>query len=286
MKHESDNRLEQRIQFVAKHYRQGSLDTDNAWKQFARQQRIHRSVSFRRSLWASAAVCLLLLGLGVHYWIDKQATEWIAITTEAGQRKDVYLPDSTLVSLAEHSVLRYERKQYGKEGRVVKMSGKAFFQVQRDESRPFSIQMKEAEVRVLGTCFQAQEEGKTTSLFVESGKVRFTAGKERESAVLTAGMSAHYAEETGLTVSDKEEEINNLAWKTRRLRFYNTPLQKVIRDISNAYQVQIVNQTDLTGKEEPMLTSFFEELSLEEVLLIINQTLDVRLQARPVNHQK
>ena len=32
---EHDNKLEQRIRFVAKRYREGSLDPDKAWQKFA-----------------------------------------------------------------------------------------------------------------------------------------------------------------------------------------------------------------------------------------------------------
>ena len=32
---EHDNKLEQRIRFVAKRYREGSLDSDKAWQKFA-----------------------------------------------------------------------------------------------------------------------------------------------------------------------------------------------------------------------------------------------------------
>ena len=46
---EHDNKLEQRIRFVAKRYREGSLDPDKAWQKFASEHAISRKVSFRRS---------------------------------------------------------------------------------------------------------------------------------------------------------------------------------------------------------------------------------------------
>ena len=45
---EHDNKLEQRIRFVAKRYREGSLDPDKAWQKFASEHVISRKVSFRR----------------------------------------------------------------------------------------------------------------------------------------------------------------------------------------------------------------------------------------------
>ena len=54
MNNEQDNKLEQRIRFVAKHYEEGRLDTDKAWQQFAGKHQVRRSVSFRR-YWMAAA---------------------------------------------------------------------------------------------------------------------------------------------------------------------------------------------------------------------------------------
>lgn len=56
---EHDNKLEQRIRFVAKRYREGSLDPDKAWQKFASEHAISRKVSFRR-YWIGAAAVVLV----------------------------------------------------------------------------------------------------------------------------------------------------------------------------------------------------------------------------------
>ena len=48
MNNEHGNKLEQRVRFVAKRYREGSLDPDKAWQKFASEHAISRKVSFRR----------------------------------------------------------------------------------------------------------------------------------------------------------------------------------------------------------------------------------------------
>ena len=62
---EHDNKLEQRIRFVAKRYREGSLDPDKAWQKFASEHVISRKVSFRRYWIGAAAVVLVLVGPGL-----------------------------------------------------------------------------------------------------------------------------------------------------------------------------------------------------------------------------
>ena len=61
---ERDDRFEKRLRFVVRHYKEGSLDEDKAWKRFAFRQGICRQVAFRRYWMAAASVVLLLIGFG------------------------------------------------------------------------------------------------------------------------------------------------------------------------------------------------------------------------------
>ena len=277
MNNEQDDRFEKRLRFVARRYKEGSLDEDKAWERFASRQGIRRQVAFRRYWMAAASVMLLLIGFGTFYMKERNKPEWVSVVTVSGQLKDVYLPDSTLVSMAGNSTLRYDVNKYGKERRVVEMTGKAFFQVKRNEARPFSVHTAMTEVTVLGTSFQISEQPGMTEVDVVTGKVRFAAGKEPEPVILTAGMSASYSNEKKEIDILKEENPNHLSWKTKQLRFNDTPLEKVIRDLNEYYQVEITNKVD---SPDSRLTATFNDLPLDEVLLVINQTLDIRLVPR------
>ena len=279
MNNEQEHKLEQRIRFVAKHYEEGRLDTDKAWQKFAGKHQVRRTVSFRRYWMAAASVLLLLIGFGTYFMTDRNSPEWVAVTTEPGQIMEVYLPDSTLISMAGNSSIRYDKKAYGKERRVVEMKGKAFFQVTRNEARPFSVYTERTEVTVLGTSFQIDEQPDGTDVDVMTGKVSFgVTGSETDKVILTAGMSASYSMESkGITILE-EEDLNTLSWKTRQLRFNDTPLEKVVSDLSEYYQVNIINKAETPNLK---LTATFNDLPLEDVLLVINQTLDTRLAPDP-----
>lgn len=278
MSNEHENKGEQRLRFVAKRYREESLDTDRAWKRFADSRNIRPAVSFRRYWMAVASVILLCIGIGTWWVTDYDRPRWVAITTAPGQLKEVWLPDSTLVSMAGGSSLRYDARKYGEERRVVEMKGKAFFQVKRNEARPFSVYTERTEVIVLGTSFQVREQTPVTEVNVLTGKVCFAAGQEeKDRVILTAGMSASYSMEKKEMTILAEENLNNLSWKTKQLRFNDTPLSKVIEDLCNYYEVPVVNQAE---NPDIRLTATFNDLPLEEVLTVINQTLDVRLTPR------
>lgn len=279
MNEKQQNKFEEHLRFVAKHYREGAFDTERAWKQITARSGLHRVSLVRRYGLRIAAAVLLLIGLSVGFWMERNRPDWVAVATLAGETKTVFLPDSTEVALAGRSELRYDRKEYGKKRRVVQMKGKAFFQVKREKTRPFSVYTSQTTVTVLGTSFQVQESGPLTEVYVATGKVRFAAtGHPTEEVILTPGMSAGYSAENKEIAVRAEEEENTLAWKTGRLQFHNTPLNKVIEDLNTYYQVRITNKTPAAGLK---LTATFDRLPLGEVLMVINQTLDTQLVSAP-----
>lgn len=279
MEHAPNDNWERRLRFVAKHYREKGLKADTAWKRFASEHDIRSSLSLRKYLIGAAAVLFGVIGFGTFYLLEQGKPEWVILATAADQQMDVYLPDSSLLLMAGNSYIRYDKKQYGKERRAVEMKGKVFFQVQRDEARPFSVQTSETEILVLGTSFQVTEQDRITSLYVETGIVSFAA-KEADGVVLTAGMSADYSEENGEIMVREQKEPNFLSWKTKCLTFHETPLGSVIHDLQDCYQVSITNID--TNSTNLKLTATFNDMPLDEVLFIINQTLDTTLQVKPV----
>jgi ferric-dicitrate binding protein FerR (iron transport regulator) len=276
MSEKQDDKLDERIRFIAKHYREGSLDTEQAWNKLAQDKGIRQPTPWRRYLMMAASIAVLLASVGTFYYWKTYMPEWVEIATATGQLKEVYLPDSTLVSMSGGSRIRYNVRAFGKTRREVEMNGKAFYRVMRDESRPFSIRTKMAEVIVLGTSFQMNQQEASIRVHVATGKVNFIAGEgdKKENVILTADMSASYSMETKEIKVLTEEDVNYLSWKTGLLQFKNTPLERVIEDLSDYYQVGVRSRSMIRGEK---LTATFNHLPLEEVLLIINQTLDVRL---------
>jgi Fe2+-dicitrate sensor, membrane component len=277
----NEDKLEKRIRFVAKHYTDGAMDTSKAWAKFAEKNAVKRSLPLLRYWQSIAAVALVCFAVGTWY-IFNENDSLITITTEAGQVKNIYLPDNTLIAMAENSTVIYDSEIYGKGQRDVEMKGKAFFQVQRDERAPFSVKTTATKVVVLGTSFQLKENNGETELYVASGKVDFSSiGGNEGAVILTEGMSAIYNDISKAANVVDIKSSNALSWRTKILHFDNTPIDRVIKDIEEYYSVSIVNNTVMVDKA---LTASFSDLPLEEVLIVVNETLDIHLTIKP-NHK-
>jgi len=125
----------------------------------ADHDRIIRKKSIFLSFLRYAAAVLLIAGLGfAAYTVADQFKKkevpvtYTEITTENGQKKEVTLPDGTKVWLNSGTTFKYS-DNYAKEYREVFLSGEAFFEVTRDESRTFIVRTDNITIRVLGTRF-------------------------------------------------------------------------------------------------------------------------------------
>ena len=88
-------------------------------------------------------------------------------------------------------------------------------------------------------------------------------------------MSARYSAEEQQIKVEKEENENLLSWQNRELVFRDTPLPRVIHDLELCYDVRITNRK--SASDSLRLTATFRDMSLDEVLTVINQTLDIVL---------
>ncbi|MGM9759820.1 MAG: FecR family protein [Parabacteroides sp.] len=276
MQYEQEHPLEESIRFVARHYHEGKLQPDVAWRQFTL---LHPTV--RRSLRLTylsriAAVVFLLVGIGTYWRMYQQSPDWVTFTVPAGERQEITLPDQTTLSLAAGSTLRFDRKQFGHSKRQVELQGKAFFQVQRDTLHPFSVVAGTSQITVLGTEFQVwNRTSNDTEVQVLTGRVRFEAGNSQ--VLLTTGEAAEYSSsQQQISKHSLEENGNWLAWKTDELHFRNAPLAQVIEDLENCFQVSLQNRTPEREKVVKLNATFHHQ-PLEEILQIINQTLNVQL---------
>ena len=157
------------------------------------------------------------------------------------------------------------------------MSGKVFFDVARDESRPFEIEAGDAFVRVLGTEFMVDdidgpEGGKPVKVYVAEGKVLFAKDSESEGVILTQGMGATLEEGAAVPVLDEKADINDIAWQRGSFIFEDTPLKDVLTCLSEYYKVSFIAD-DLSKK----LSGEFHTDDLDLIITLIESALDVNI---------
>uniref|UniRef100_A0AB33IW04 DUF4974 domain-containing protein n=3 Tax=unclassified Prevotella TaxID=2638335 RepID=A0AB33IW04_9BACT len=256
-----DKKLE--TDFVLHHYQEGKLDTQEALRKFRAYAGIKPKHTALRII-SIAASFLILLSVGT-YMLFRQPTTTL---TAGAETKTFLLADSTRVTLSPHSTISYR----GDDCRQIAMTGKIYFEVKHDEQHPFDVESSKGHVRVLGTKFEIDETSALTEVYVNSGKVLFTGKDETDGIMLTRGMRAVISKEGDRPTRITDEDENHVSWATHRFHFDNTPINEVVEDLNAHYGTHLTAPN--TNKR---LTGNFDAGKLDEIIEIINKTLDINL---------
>jgi transmembrane sensor len=213
-----------------------TADTEQAW------QRLNAKISQPRKLntwWAAAATLLLAAGI----W-------WMAAHNRAAT-----FTGPLLVQLKDGSSIQLDSgAQAEVYARLVKLKGKALFNVTGDVVHPFIVQLDQQQVKVLGTKFMVDYHDHLR-VHVTSGKVLVINGKD--SAFLSTGMLL----ESGSGVFNVASHVVNADKK--ELVFSNTPLCEVLQTIGVVYGKKVTADSVLS---EILVTATFTGESAENIL--------------------
>lgn len=125
---------------------------------------------------------------------------------------------------------------------------------------------------MLGTRFLLDESRNDTAfVHVEAGKVQYTAVGQPDAVILTRGMRAQVVK------GQQKPQVLTQRAQTRKgsFVFSNTPLQKVLDELSRYYNVRLT--ADNTDKR---LTANFNSRSLDEIIEIIEKVLKVKIEKK------
>ena len=230
---------------------------------------------------AAAATALILFGLwnyNLHDTVPKlaQATapkalsKWAKYGNESAKILKVTLPDGSVVSLFPNTQMSYN--QSDREFRQVQLSGEAFFEVQRDERRPFLIYSGAMTTRVLGTSFnvRAYPGSENFEVSVVSGSVSVMNDTEKELMLKPKQQAVLKTKTDDLQVVQLPANQQNY-WENATLVFDDTPLAEVVVQLEKKYNINFEISENL---KTCRLSGTFQHERLSTVLEIINKTTE------------
>lgn len=157
--------------------------------------------------------------------------------------------------------------------RQVKLMGEAYFEVKRDEQRPFTITTDDVLVTVLGTAFTvtAYDTSEFVLVRVRSGSVHVEGGDE--AVRLQAGEHVRYHRKRHILerIPAPPAEV----WGLRVLQFEDATLQQVIDQLQRIYDVRIDLRNPAIGNCK--YTAEFDSETIGYILRVISDTFGLEL---------
>ncbi len=236
-------------------------------------------------VWRAAAVLLVFFGILVYYKTQKytqtnaELSGWVKFENISAKDLKIILPDGSRVVMKPETQLTYN--QLDKYIREVNLTGEAFFDVRRDESRPFFVYTGKLTTKVLGTSFSIKSypDVKRAEVAVLSGKVtvyeKDVEGQKDNGVVLTPNLKVTYFEKEAHFVSgivEKPEVIQTIKKESFSFNFQNTPLADVLKILEKTYGIEMVLDHETLGR--CTLTGHLEEMPLFDKLDIIARSLN------------
>lgn len=199
----------------------------------------------KRAIGYAAAIIILVGGTWMISRMTIQETEpqIIAVQQElfvpAGQRARITLPDGTTAWVNAGSTLLYP-SFFGEE-RKVSLMGEAFFDVTKDDGKPFVVSTESIDIMALGTQFDVYSYPKgdyiSTTLIEGSVKV-YPTGKESEGTILSPNQRILF--ENGIFRLEKSIDKDELLWKEGIYSFKKENMENIIKKLQLYYDVDII----------------------------------------------
>jgi transmembrane sensor len=188
-----------------------------------------------RAFGIALTVVTVFVGLG---WLALQisipTTTSQEFVTRTGEHKTIALSDGSQVELGARSRLLV---RFTAEVRALQLEGgEAFFTVQKDPSRPFTVQAGEGLITAIGTEFDVHSIRERVVVLVAEGRIQVSAGatSAKQAVGLSQGEQVTFtrdAPESGLVVVAVPDISERLRWREGWLTYRNQPLGDVIADV-------------------------------------------------------
>ena len=254
-------------------------------------QAFNGKVSWLRSTFvrATAVAASLMIIAGLAWYFVYQNTPLVIekniVVTQKGSKSNITLPDGSKVWINADTRLTYD-DDFGEKAREVKLEGEAYFDVTKDESRPFIVRTKTLDIRVLGTKFnvRAYKTETNTQATLISGIVEVALKKKNNEKITLKPYEKIIVQNDG-SLNQKlnggkattpeivltpvksplsDSEALETQWVKNKLVFDQEKLEDIIPVIERWYNVTIIiKKNQISGTT---FSGSFENDSLDDVL--------------------
>nr|WP_321408488.1 FecR domain-containing protein [uncultured Carboxylicivirga sp.] len=194
-------------------------------------------------VWDKVAVVLLILlsGTLISILVNEynQDFNYNEIVAPLGQMSQLNLSDGSKVWLNSGTTIKYPG-QFNQSTRDVFIDGEAYFEVARNENKPFIVNADNFSVKVLGTSFNvmAYSDEKDANVTLVEGKVVLSSSQKSLEKELKPGQSASFNKGELVKVENVNTEFYT-SWKEGLITFREEKLSEIAKKLERWYNVEV-----------------------------------------------
>ena len=190
------------------------------------------------------------------------------MTTPRARQYNLELSDGTKVWLNASSSITFPTS-FAENERKVKITGEVYFEVAKDKTKPFRVLVNDMQINVLGTHFNvnAYHDEETVNTTLLEGSVLIT--EQSKKILLKPGQQARKQKSGVISVNNNVNMDVVMGWKNGLFYFENASLEKVLRQLSRWYDVDVVFEKRVPSRA--FEGEIQRDLKLSQVLKILEK---------------
>lgn len=233
----------------------------------------YREVRFYQTQWFRVAASIAVI-VAFAFVLWQYSARWNGNSVSQYTAGKAFLDDGSIVWLDEGSRLSYSQdSETG--NREATLTGAGFFEVAKNESRPFIITCGDIRVRVIGTSFRLKNKSEHIELNVISGKVNVSSEADPGGHIVVAREKLVYR--VSGEIERKPMEATEIAALTSGeeydLVFDNAEMNEVFLKLEKKFNVRFRIENLLVKKCH--IKADLGDKTLDETLLLLSEMLHV-----------
>lgn len=186
----------------------------------------------------------------------------------------IHLPDGSTILLNENSSIEYNQDTFNAKTREVTLTGEAYFDIKRNETKPFIVHTDKIQTKVLGTAFNINAYSKSGKIEVTVTRGKVQVGDvEKVYGVITPNQQITVNK---TTLDHTQNTVNAEAvveWKSKYLILDNINMEEAIALISQKYKVPITLSNE-NIKNCRITASFLNDEDLDHILKVVCSVIE------------
>lgn len=230
------------------------------------QQSEKRKVFKLRKSLAIAATIVTFLGLGIllkSTFFNAKTINYVSVTSPAGERINIVLPDSSVIFLNSGATIKYP-EQFEANERNVQLTGEAFFQVKRNVNKPFIVHSGNFTTTVLGTSFNVVNNNRKFQVTVRSGKVKVENTVSKKQFILEKNTQVVFNSVKDDLIKESVDAKIYTDWHKNILRFDAITAKEAFKRIEQWYNVKVCCESEAILNRR--IRASYEDEPIDKVL--------------------
>lgn len=205
---------------------------------------------------------------------EQEQSEKISSLLAFNGKQLICLPDGSTIILNDKSSITYDQNDFNNKTREVTLTGEAYFDIKRNETKPFIVHTGKVQTKVLGTAFNinAYDTSKNIEVTVTRGKVQ-VGDLKKVYGIITPNQQIVVNKSTLVYEQNNVNAAIAIEWKSNYLILDDLNMKDAVALISQKYKVQILLSNEKI-RNCRITASFLNEEDLDHVLKVVCSVIE------------